>query len=179
MEDIRNYEFIVSQKIEGKWKMRRIIAIVGYTLFLVGIFIVCTSVRLLTPLVALSPLFLWLLVYFTWRYTRCDYEISTESNKMRFAIRYGNRTRQPQFEVEFRKMQKIAPYDDEGKAYVTAFSPNQTYVAVSSMQASDIYYAIWEEDQKRYAVLFEATEALLKICRYYNGTATTVTKTTR
>lgn len=179
MADLQHYEFVVSQKLEGKWKLRRILAVVGYVLFFLVFFIVCAVTKLGLPLVALSPLFLWMLVFFTWRYTHPDYEITTVSNSLRFAKVYGNRTRRPQLEVEFRLMHKIAPLDDAGRADVARFKPDHVYCAASSMSAPDLYYAIWEEDKKHYVLYFEATEQLLKICKYYNSAATVVTPVSR
>ena len=179
MADLQHYEFVVTQKIEGKWRMRRMLAIVGYVVFALAFFTLGVTVRLLVPLLALTPLFLWMLVFFTWRYTRPDYEITTVSNSLRFAIVYGNRTRRPQLEVEFRKMQKIAPYDDAGQAEVKRFAPDKTYTAVSSMDAPDLYYAIWEEEKNHCVLFFEATEQLLKICKYYNSAATVITPVSR
>ena len=179
MADLQHYEFVVSQKLEGKWRMRRIIAVIGYVLFALVFFALGTTTKLLFPLLALTPLFLWMLIFFTWRYTRPDYELTTVSNTNRFTIVYGNRTRRPQMEVEFRKMQKIAPYDEAGKAEVERFAPEKTYAAVSSMAANDLYYAIWEEDKTHCVLFFEATEQLLKICKYYNNAATVITPTSR
>ena len=179
MADLQHYEFVVSQKLDGKWKLRRVLAVIGYVLFLLCFFILGITSKLLLPLLALAPLFCWMLVFFTWRYTRPDYEITTVSNSLRFAIVYGNRTRRPQCEIEFRKMHKIAPLDDTGKAEVKRFQPDKTYCAASAMDAPDLYYAIWEEDKKHYVLYFEATEQLLKICKYYNSAATVVTPVSR
>ena len=179
MADLQHYEFVVSQKMEGKWRMRRIIAVIGYVIFALVFFALGTTTKLLFPLLALTPLFLWMLIFFTWRYTRPDYEITTVSNSLRFTIVYGNRTRRPQMEVEFRKMQKIAPHDEAGQAEVERFQPEKIYTAASSMQAADLYYAIWEEDKQRCVLYFEATEQLLKICKYYNSAATVITLVSR
>lgn len=179
MADMQNYEFVVSQKLTGKWMTCRVLAVIGYVLFAVLFFTLGVTSRLLLPLIALTPIFLWMLVFFTWRYTRPDYELTTVSNALRFTIVYGNRTRRPQLEVEFSRMQKIAPLDEAGQAAIKYFSPDRVYCAASSMDAPDLYYAIWEEDKKRYVLYFEATTHLLKICRYYNSAATVVTPVSR
>lgn len=181
MAEMQNYEFVVAQKMEGKWKVRRILAVIGYILFAIVMFGGGFATRLGVPVLALVPMFLWMLIYFTWRYTRPEYEIATVSNTLRFTIVYGNRTRRPQVEVEFRQMQKIAPYDEAGQAEVKRFAPDKTWCAVSSMTSGrDIYYAIWQNEGKESCVLFfEATEQLLKICKYYNSSATVVTKVSR
>ncbi len=172
MADFQNYEFSVEQKVEGKWRIYRILAAIGYIVFALSFFFVAVRVRLLLPFVALVPIFVWMLVFFTWRFTRPEYELATVSNTLRFTIVYGNRTRRPQFEVEFRKMHKIAPYDERGEADVKRFAPDRVYCAASSMQAPNLYYAIWEEDKRHYVLYFEPTDHLLKICKYYNSAAT-------
>ena len=65
MADLQHYEFVVSQKLEGKWRMRRIIAVIGYVLFALVFFALGTTTKLLFPLLALTPLFLWMLIFFT------------------------------------------------------------------------------------------------------------------
>ncbi len=172
MADFQNYEFMVGQKIEGKWRVYRILAILGYIAFPLIFLALAVRVRLLLPVFALVPIFLWMLVFFTWRYTSPEYELATVSNSLRFTIVYGNRTRRPQFEVEFRRMHKIAPYDARGKADVERFAPDKVYCAASSMHVPNLYYAIWEEDKKHYVLFFETNDRLLKICKYYNGAAT-------
>lgn len=179
MTDLQNYEFVVSQKMEGKWVVRRVLSVMGYILFALAFFTVGIVTRLGVPMLALTPLFLWMLIFFTWRYTRPEYEITTVSNSLRFAIIYGSRTRCPQLEVEFRKMQKIAPLDEAGRVDVARFKPDKTYCAASCMTAPDLYYAIWEEEKKHYVFYFEATEQLLKICKYYNSAATVVVPASR
>ncbi|MBR7185212.1 MAG: hypothetical protein IKD37_06360 [Clostridia bacterium] len=179
MADLQHYEFVVEQRLEGKWKLRRILAVFGYIAFVLLLFVLGVKSKLGFPLLALAPLFCWMLVFFTWRYTRPEYEIVTVSNSLRFTVVYGGRTRRPQCEVEFRKMHRIAPLDDAGRADVERFKPDTVYAAVSSMKADDLYYAIWEEDKKHYVLYFEATEQLLKICRYYNSAATVVTSVSR
>ena len=179
MADLQNYEFVVSQKMEGKWVVRRVLAVMGYILFALAFFTVGIVTRLGVPMLALTPLFLWMLIFFTWRYTRPEYEITTVSNSLRFAIIYGSRTRRPQLEVEFRKMQKIAPLDETGRADVARFKPDKTYCAASCMTAPDLYYAIWEEEKTHCVFYFEVTEQLLKICKYYNSAATVVVPVSR
>lgn len=180
MADMQNYEFVVSQKLTGKWLAYRILAVVGYVLFVVGFFILGTTLfKFFLPMIALTPIFLWMLIFFTWRYTRPDYELTTVSNTLRFTVVYGNRTRRPQLEVEFPRMRKIAPLDEAGEAEIQRYAPEKVYCAASSMDARDLYYALWEEDKKTCVLYFEATTHLLKICKYYNSAATVVTPVSR
>ena len=57
-----------------------------------------------------------------------------------------------------------------------AYSPEVIYNALSSEDTPDAYFMIYEDDNgRRCAFLFEATAQMLKICRYYNPSATVIT----
>ena len=67
MNEFNTYEFVVAQKHEGKVQLFRILAVVSYVLF----FCVVAAALILLHfpwLVAVLPIFEWILIFFTWRY---------------------------------------------------------------------------------------------------------------
>ena len=77
------YEYVVSNQSCGKNRIARVLLIIGYVLYVAVILGVGAAVRLIAPLLCLIPLSLWILVYFTWRYTQVEYKLSFLSGELR------------------------------------------------------------------------------------------------
>ena len=185
MNEFSTYEFAVHQKIQGKYLLARIALITVYVLYIVGGLLIAINTAF-AALFALAPLTLWIIVFFTWRFTDVDYEYSITSGELTFAKIYGNRMRRRVLKLELRSASVIAPLDNaEHSAKAETWRPERAYSAVSSMSAPDIYYILFEDgskgkkDKKRAIFYFEATAKALQICRFYNPSATILTQTTR
>jgi len=71
--DSPNYtEFSYEAKAEGKIKIMRILAIIGYVAFVAAYFLVCYITRVI-PAFAIAPIFTWILIFFTWSLVKFDY----------------------------------------------------------------------------------------------------------
>ena len=64
-------EYVYDKKAEGKLLLARIGLVALYTLFVITYFVIC-YVSGFIPVFALCPVFVWMLVYFTWRYVKFD-----------------------------------------------------------------------------------------------------------
>lgn len=188
MNEFSTYEFVVSQKIEGKWLAARVGLVALYITYVVGLLLIGLRTRILVPLLALTPLSLWIIVFFTWRYTAVDYEYSITSGELTFSKIFGNRSRRRQLTIHLRDAVRIAPLDNgEHSARAEAWRPEREYSAISSLAAPDIYYILFEHEYKegkkakkcRSIFYFEATNRALQICRFYNPSATVLTKPSR
>lgn len=187
MNEFSTYEFVVSQRIEGKWRLARIALVAFYVFFVLGCFFAGISFNILPPL-ALVPVFTWMLVFFTWRYVAVEYEYSITSGELTFSKIFGNRSRRTVMRMMLRDAVRIAPLGDAAEAAkAEAYAPEREFSAISSLSAPDIYFATFEyrytehgKEKKCRAILyFEATARTLQICRFYNPSATVLTKTTR
>lgn len=171
-----NYvEYSVECKSEGKLKMRKLWLILAYIAFVVLYFVLFTVITKIVPLVAILPLLVWILVFFTWRYTKVEYEYAILQGAFHFSVIYGGRTRKELLEVKIKDMTVIAPYEGEMIARTEAPDIARHYQFISSKDSPDRYAAIWvDEEGKKCSLLFEATNKTLKICKFYNQTATVV-----
>ena len=173
---MNQYEYIVKQKSEGVWKLRRTLMICGYVAFnLVYLFFFLFS---FPWAVTFLPLLDWVLIYFTWRYVSPEYEYSTLSGEITFTTIFGGKSRRKLFTVNIRDFQKIAPYDEAAEAYVSAQKCVRDFRCMSSLYAPDLYYGIFMLGEEKCVVYFEATERALKILKYYN-IGTVVVPTTK
>jgi hypothetical protein len=169
MEGQNMYEYVVSPAKQPIWRLRRVLAILGYLVYAGGVFAVGVMSKLLVPMMALVPLSTWILVYFTWRYVAVEYEYSFVSGSMTLTKILGGRARKKVLEVRIKELHMIAPYDGDYIKQAEAFKPEKSYDFVSSMQTPDLYFALLETSEGRRGIIyFEATKPALKILRYYN-----------
>jgi hypothetical protein len=74
MNEFSTYEFAVRQRKEGRWRAARIALIALYIGFPVAIMIFGAVNKVLLPLLALTPVATWMLVFATWRFVDIEYE---------------------------------------------------------------------------------------------------------
>ena len=165
----------VKKKAEGKYGLKRTLFILMYILIPAAIAGVFIAIKIL-PILATLPVFLWMLIFFTWRYASVEYEYIILDGEFRMLKVYGSKSMRVLVSTRVSGMTAIAPYDSEHKAAADAVPAANRIEAVSTMSAPDIYYAIFTEDNEEYAVFFEATAKTLKALRYYNE-STVITKT--
>lgn len=184
MNEFSTYEFVVPQKIEGRWKLARIGLIVLYVCFALGTSLFLAIGLSVPQLVALVPVFTWMLVFFTWRYVAVEYECSITSGELTFSKIYNNRSRRTVLKLMLRDALRIAPLNNEVEAQkADTFLPEREFSAISSQTAEDVYFILFEyktgKETCRAIFYFEATQKALQICRFYNPSATVVTKVSR
>ncbi len=174
MNEFATYEYVVNQKIEGMWRIKKTGLILLYIFFVLGWFIFGFASKMF-QLLALIPITLYILVLLTWRYVNVEYEYSMTSGVLTFSKIYGGKSRKKVTEFKIKDCTLIAPMSAQDfKA--RDYEAEKVYSALSSKNARDVYFALFEEDGKRAIFYFEATEKALKICKYYNMANTNVTK---
>ena len=172
------YEYVVTQKNEGKWRVRRILFIILYIIYPLLMLLVGLLTRLSVPLLCFIPLSEWMLIFFTWRYVKPEYEYAVVSGVITFAVIYGGRSRREKLTFPIRSASLIAPvgyrmHEDK----LALFDPEIKYSAIGSSDSPDKYFAIFKDEEgKKCVFYFEATEHMIKTCRFYNPAATVVTK---
>ena len=138
---------------------------------------------------ALELDFLWISLFFiplfvflgakigpiTAAYGDVAYEYSIVSGEIEFAKIYGDRFRKKWFTVKLSDMEIIAPYDGMYADKADKGNYDRIYKAISSFDAPNVYYGIWEEDGKKCIVFMEMIPKSLKMARSYNHT-TVMTK---
>ena len=171
----------VKKKPDRELKRNRALLLGGYILYAIlymMFFLGALGVPIKLPMaITFLPVTLWIIVFFTWRYVSVECEYQILDGEMKFMEIYGSKNMRELCRVRVSAMTRIAPYRDEYKAEADAISEENRCLCVSSMDASDIYFAIFKNVAgEDCVVFFEATEKTLKVLRYYNS-ETIVTKT--
>lgn len=181
MNDSSNYtEYVVAQKPEGKLRSKRILLVLLYVAFSIGWLVGVVGILKIWPLGMFTPLFTWMLVFFTWRYVSIEHEYTMVSGTISFTEIYGRRTRRQMFEYKIKEMTRIAPVSDQYKNDYDATDIVVRYDFRGSASSPDAYFFTFKtSDGKAGVVFFEATAKALKIFRFYNPSATVMSTTLR
>ncbi len=175
-----NYaEYMVDLKVQGKYKTQRILLILLYVVVSLGI--VGLMAALTLPwLVALVPVAVWILWFFTWPFVSRSYYYTVDASYFTIVKVYGGKKEADFVKVKISEAEMIAPKNEEYAAYAHAHADAVVYEAVSSFDAGDIYFMTFvNEEGKNAVVFFEATQQLLKALKYYNSKAVVMTNTLR
>ena len=166
------YEYTVSEAKSTTLLLKKISLFFLYFAWAGGWFFVGLSFELIVPFLALIPLTLWILVFFTWRLVQVEYEYSFFAGVLTVCRILGSRSRKKLAAITLRDISVLCPCDDEHAAQIDAFHEDKTVFAASSTQATDLYAALWTtEDGIKQVLYFEPNEKALKIVRYYNTSA--------
>ena len=175
MNEFQTHEVTTHQKICGTLRLKRAILILFYVSYVLAALVLGIATKIIAPLLAFIPITVWLLIFITWRYTDIDYEYSMTSGFLSFAKIYGSKSRKAVFEVQIKAMSLIAPYNDAYYEKVRSYSPEVEYYALSSKEADNTYFALFENSQGKKAIfIFEADPRSLSIFKFYNPSATVI-----
>ncbi len=166
------YEYTVSEKKDAKLIFKRITLISLYVLYAVALLVAGMLIKLIVPMLALVPLTLWILIFFTWRLTQVEYEYSFFAGVLTVCRVLGGRSRKRLCEITIRNLSGVYACDDGGQPRIDAFQPEKVVFAASSENAPALCAALWtDEDGTRCALFFEPNEKAVKILKYYNMSA--------
>jgi hypothetical protein len=174
MHETGHVEYVIEPRVCAKtWLLR---AVFAGTYLAVGALLMAltATLRVSFPLsVGVFLLTVGCLFLLTWRYTRVEYEISLEQDQLTCARIFGKRTRVRMLSVNVRDLVLVASLeDDEAAERARRYPITKEYRAVSSPDAPEIWFAVWNTGKDAYSVFYlEATDALLRALRFQNPTA--------
>ena len=174
------FEYVVAKvKTPAVW-FQRITLIAFYIFWTLALLLIGGAVRLVVPFLALVPLSLWVLVFFTWRLTQVEYEYSFFAGELTVSRLLGGRTRRELCCVSIRSIDYILPNEEAYASRIESFSATKTIFAASKDSSPSVYVALWcDENGRRYELFFEPNEKALRILRYYNMSALTLRQSDR
>ena len=166
-------DYTVKKKVEGKYKLMRTLYIV---VFLVVMVALCAVLMNISPFViALVPLFGWMIWFFTHRYVDIQYSYAIEDGELIATEIYGEKSDKLLLRTKMPNVLKTAPYTGKYKEEIDAMTDDPRLEVVGSMDDMDIYCSIYKlEDGTKALFLFNGNDKTLRAFRYYNSENTIV-----
>ncbi len=183
-----NYaEYVVAKKVEGKYKLQRLLMLLGYAGTAALILIVVLVINAFTglggmmiPLIALAPMAAWMLYFFTWPSVSIEYGLTVDASVLTVEKIMGGKKKVKLFSHKVKDLSLIAPYGEEYRKEADTFGADAVIEAVPSMDCYDLYFALYtDEAGKKTIIYFQATAQMLKAMKYYNSAAMVMRETNR
>lgn len=166
------FEYTVKENAGNILLFKRVSLVALYMLWAVAWLLAGAMLKIILPLLALIPISLWILVYFTWRFTQVEYEYSFFGGVLTVSRVLGGKSRRTLSEISLRTLASVYPCDEKNAARIEAFGAVRTVFAASSEDSESLYALLWNDEENGKTVLyFDANEKALKIIRYYNVSA--------
>lgn len=168
-------DFTVKKKVEGAYRTKRL---VYWLIFLIVIAAMCVALINISPFViALVPVFAWIIFFFTHRYVDIQYSYAIEDGELIATEIYGEKADKLLLHVKMPCVKKTAPYEGEYKNTVDSMTGASKVYVVGSLSDTDIYCSIIRtEDGKETLFFFNGTDKTLRAFRYYNSENTIIKK---
>ena len=168
------FECVVSEAKNYALKMKKLSLIALYALWVIVFFSIVMIIKLYV-LITFVPVTLWMLVFFTWRYTQVQYEYSFFAGEITVSRILNERFRKEMLKVHIREFSSVVPCRDEYLGKINAFNAEKIFFAASAKDAPNRYAAMWQDEESgdKKLLYFEPDEKSLKILRYYNSAAMT------
>lgn len=171
------FECVVAEAKNSALKMRKLLFIALYALWVIVFFAIVMLIKFFV-LIMFVPVTLWILIFFTWRYTQVQYEYSFLAGEITVSRILNERFRKEMLKVHIRDFSAVVPCRDEYVDQINAFGTEKTFFAVSAKDSPGRYAAMWQDKENgtKMVLYFEPDEKSLKILRYYNAAAMAKTK---
>ncbi len=174
-----NYaEFSITRKPDSTIKTQRLLFILLYAVFAAAYIVMFTVVVPMVMLIAVLPLFVLMLWFFTWKLTKIEYTYVVYQGQMHVYRNNGYNKAKEVFSSKVSENDGIYPVDDED--YKKDLESCEAALDFSiGKNSSDRYFAVFTVDGKKTAVYFTAAAKLLTALRYYGGEKVLVTVVSR
>ncbi len=174
-----NYaEFAVARKPDGKIRTQRLLFILLYLAFALAYCFVFLVLVKMGPVIAILPLFLLMMWFFTWKLTKVEY-IYVVTQGYLHVYRYdGYNKAKEVLKEKLSETEGVYPDGDaDYAALAKACEAELDYSA--GKNTDDRYFAIFRIKGKKTAVYFTASAKVLTGMRYFGGEKVIVTYVSR
>ena len=167
-----HYERVLSPRRTFRSVANRILAILGYLLYLSFWFVLTVRVVFSVYLIALGVISTVVLVFLTWKYLTVEYEYSMVGGVFELSKIFGKKKRKSILKFEIRSLLLAGQATDENLKKAHALNPTETRSALSDDPEAEVWFAVWETGKsERMLFLFEADKRTQNVFRHYNPQA--------
>lgn len=168
--DSPNYtEFTYEKKVTRRILLGRVALVIAYVAFAVAFFMVCYITRVI-PVFAMCPLFLWIFIFFTWRFVSYEVYYTFNHGQMelgRMKLRRRRQVRTAVLRLDVKTVTAIMPSAD---AKIGAGRVKRRY-DFSAKASSDELVILLPGKRGSMAVILESTPKLKKLLLSYARSA--------
>ena len=174
-----NYaEFAVARKPDGKIRMQRFLFILLYLTFALAYCFIFLVVYKMGPVIAILPLFLLIMWFFTWKLTKVEYMYVVTQGHFHVYRYDGYNKAKEVLKQKLSENEGIYPSEDTGyEPFAKDCEAMLDYSA--GKNTDDRYFAIFRINGKKTAVYFTASAKILTGMRYFGGEKVIVTYVSR
>lgn len=149
----------------GKNKRMRTLLIICYILFAIGYAAFFASQKL-PQVIAVLPIFVWMLVFFTWGSVSYECCVRVASGKVSLLKIRGKKEKEI-YSFDAKAISYALPYNQAGKAKTAQEAVTRT-VDLRADERLDGYAVILKSENEVTLVRFESTLAVARAMHYYN-----------
>lgn len=166
-------EHIVKEKCRGKVLAFKVLLIALYISLLVfpSLFIIMRAPSSLTVafLIVIATV-VFIIFKLTWRLTNVEYEYQIIDDTIIFTKILDKTRRKTVIEMPQKKFSVLGKYTPDSEKYLSRLLVDRSFLMISSFDADNIYFGVFEADDLTCIVYFEATEnAIQKLKKYASG----------
>lgn len=175
-------ELTVEKKPEGKYKLlklARVGIVVGWIILMLILMFAIGNIFIFLGAILLAT-GTFFINHITAPMAMTEYRYSILSGDMIFDKIMGGMTKKDDIlKIHVADMSVIAPYHSDKKELYEASDIVNRYDFCSTLTEPDVYFAIFEENGQKSAVLFDATQKALKVMKFLNKDAITMKEVRR
>lgn len=149
----------------GKNKRIRTLLVFCYIIFAAAYTLLFVSIHV-PQVIAILPLFLWMLVFFTWGIVNYECCIRVASGKVTLLKLRGKKEKEI-LSFDAKALLYALPYNEAGKERIAKETIMQT-VDLRADPTKDGYAAVLSSNERLTLLRFECTVAVANAMRYYN-----------
>lgn len=166
----QTYEKVVNASDSSKEKLKRITALILYSVFFaVWVLFALNNPEILVPVIVAGVLCTVMLVLVSWKYLIVEYEYAIWYGSFELAKIYSKKKRKNLVSAELCDLLLVAPATEEYISRAEHMKIDKKHLAVSSANAEDMWLLVTGgKDMPRNLVFFEADDRMLTILRQAN-----------
>lgn len=166
----QTYDKLVQVSTEGKIKAKKILAVIGYSIFFsMWLLFALNTPDALVPIIIAGALCTVILIIVSWKYFDVEYEYSIWYGSFDVAKIFSKKKRKELISADIKEMLLIAPATEEYIGRAHHFEPKDIIYATSSKNAEDVWlFVTGGEGKPHNLVFFEADERSLNMLRLGN-----------
>ena len=161
-------EYIIKEKNEGKVLFKKTGLALGYVILALLLSVLNLSfapeeLRLL--FFVLIAIAIGFLAFITWRFVCIEYEIIISGGELTVTAIYGKSVSRKIISKTLNSFSEMGDYDERAYEEISKLSLQKNYLCISSLSASKIFYALFEEENERHILYFDVTEKAEELLR--------------